>query len=117
MRTHIALILVAMTSVAAMGVFMAHTVYAQQAGTDAVMLLSTAAPAGVILTHGPGGGGMHSGSMHSGSGKYRHFNRFNTGFGPYWPGYGAGGSYTTTNQACNWTGYKWVCYDQFGNAY
>jgi hypothetical protein len=116
MRTKIALMVIAMATVAAFGLFVSGLANAEQSAIGPVSLISGSqgmASTGFMLVKG--GGGMHhgGGGMYLGGGHNFHRGRYYGGYSPYY--YGDG--YYTNSPNCVWNGYKFVCYDSSSDFY
>jgi hypothetical protein len=117
MRTQIALMVFAMATVAAFGLFVSNLANAEQSPIGPVSLLSASsgsASPGFMLVKG-GGGGMHhgGGGMHHGGNHHFNHGRY---YGGYYPNY-YGSGYYSSSPNCVWNGYKFVCYDSSSDFY
>jgi hypothetical protein len=116
MRTQTALIVFAMTAVAAFGLFVSGLANAEQYAIGSVAPLSItngSAPADFMVVMHPGGGGKGGGGMYYSGGKHFNHGRYYGGYYPYY--YGDG--YYTRSPNCVWNGYKFVCYDSSNDFY
>lgn len=117
MRTQLPLVIIALTSVAVFGLFMAIPSFAGQSTGSPLSLLSTSTtPTFALTAHGGHGGGhgggawIGSGGWYGGSG-WRHGGTGFYGYSSPYSYYDSGSYYTSPDRTCVWDGYQYTCYD------
>lgn len=117
MRTQIPLVIIALTSVAVLGLFMAIPSFAGQSTSSSSGVLAASSTPTFELIRGGHGGVGHGGGAWIGSGGWyggHGWRHGGTGFYAYsspYSYYDSGDYYTSPDQSCVWDGYQYTCYN------